>query len=200
MDKDDLTYIIKCARNGNEAPFNSFFDRVFKKIRTGLSSITGSQEDAKEVFLISMQKFWERFVINQEELPLNSTGYIFMMCKNAWLMQKRGLWGSVVYSEEQGRKANNLIENDVFDYQEDKDNIDSDHYTKHKALALALDELSPKCKTLIENELNPNIQLKDLQNELGYSNYQALVQAKYNCKKRLIKKVYEVLEKLKTVI
>ena len=46
-------------------------------------------------------------------------------------------------------------------------------------------------------KITNQIKLKDLQDDLGYSNYQALVQAKYNCKKRLVQKVYEVLNNLK---
>ena len=42
-----------------------------------------------------------------------------------------------------------------------------------------------------------NIKLNDLQQEMGYANYQALVQAKYNCKKKLVKKVFEALTNLK---
>lgn len=30
----------------------------------------------KDIYVVSMQKFWERFVINQEKLPDNATGYI----------------------------------------------------------------------------------------------------------------------------
>ena len=73
----------------------------------------------------------------------------------------------------------------------------NENLLRHKALATAIDLLSPKCKTLIEAELDNTIRLKDLQYDLGFTNYQALVQAKYNCKKRLIKKVYEVLTNLK---
>jgi len=49
---------------------------------------------------------------------------------------------------------------------------------------------------LIEAYLDPKTKLKDLQKTYGYVNYQALVQAKYNCKKRLKKKVFEILRTL----
>ncbi|MEW7280328.1 hypothetical protein ABW636_17185 [Aquimarina sp. 2201CG1-2-11] len=195
VNSTDVKYIIDCAKKGDEQPFNNFFDSAFQKIRTGLCTITKSEEDAKEVFIISMQKFWERFVINQEQLPHNSIGYIFMMCKNAWLMQKRNPWSSVSYSEDTIEKQKETAEESSL-VKEDKAYV-GEEFDRHKALAIALETLSYKCKALIENELDINTPLKELQETLGYDTYQALVQAKYNCKKRLIKKVYEVLEKIK---
>ena len=39
--------------------------------------------------------------------------------------------------------------------------------------------------------------LVDYFESLGFETYQALIQAKYNCKKRLIKEVYRALSNLK---
>ncbi|WP_282089705.1 RNA polymerase sigma factor [Aquimarina algiphila] len=196
MDSIDVKYIIECAQKGNEAPFNTFFNLTYKKIKPKLLSLTNSLDDSQEIFIISMQKFWERFVINQENLPHNSTGYIVTMCKNAWLMQKRSKKNVLISVE-------NSLANQVFKSQDiEVDSIEESQTTenikllRHKALIEALNMLSDKCRLLIENELNNDRKLKDLQEELGFKNYQALVQAKYNCKKRLVRKVYEVIEKL----
>ncbi len=196
MDSIDVKHIIECAQKGNELPFNTFFDLTYKKIKPKLLSLTKSLDDSQEIFIISMQKFWERFVINQENLPHNSTGYILTMCKNAWLMQKRSKKDTFISVE-------NPLEYQVLKQQDTQvDGIEESHTTeniellRHKALVQALNMLSDKCRSLIENELNDDRKLKDLQEELGFKNYQALVQAKYNCKKRLVRKVYEVIEKL----
>ncbi len=193
MDSTDITYIIECAQKGNELPFTTFFDHTFQKLKSKLFSLTKSKDDSQEIFILSMQKFWERFVINQEDPPHNSIGYVFMMCKNVWLMQKRNKANAVVFIEDSpGDQQKNSTSNSI----EDAIAKEDEELLKHKALEEALNSLSSKCKILIENELNRDQRLKDLQEELGYSNYQALVQAKYNCKKRLVKKVYEVIEKL----
>lgn len=197
MTESDIKKIIDSAINGNEFPFDRFFEDTFQKLLPKLNFLTKSKENSQEVFTISMHKFWERFVINQEKLPHNSIGYIYMMCRNAWLLQKRQPWNAVTLSEEPDTftvKKNNdydpVIEEEI------KEDMDED-LLRHKALVTAIDLLSPKCKALIEAELDDSIRLKDLQDDLGYSNYQALVQAKYNCKKRLVKKVYETLTNLK---
>ncbi|MEW7292973.1 RNA polymerase sigma factor [Aquimarina sp. 2304DJ70-9] len=197
MDSTDITYIVECAQKGNELPFTTFFDHTFQKLKSKLLSLTKSKNDSQEVFIISMQKFWERFVINQEEPPHNSIGYIYMMCKNAWLMQKRNKANNMMSIEESPEflytkeidVQSNTIEEVIAN--------EGEELLKHQTLAEALKLLSSKCRALIENELDNDRQLKDLQEEFGYNNYQALVQAKYNCKKRLILKVYEVMVQLK---
>jgi len=197
VDTTDVTYVVRCAQEGNELPFNIFFEDVFQKIRLKLLSFTKSVEDSHEVYIISMQKFWERFVINQEDLPHNSIGYILMMCKNAWLMQRRGKINRFVSVENPAEYQAPMLEDPQSEIIEDNLEEQDNELIQHKALVLAINSLSEKCKALIENEMDADMQLKDLQEELGYSNYQALVQAKYNCKKRLIRKVYEALEKLR---
>ncbi len=197
MDQSDLKKIIDSARNDNEFPFDRFFEDTFQKLLSKLKFLTKSEENAKEVFVISMQKFWERFVINQEELPLSSVGYIYMMCRNTWLLRKRKPWNAVTLSEESEVFRNDEEnEHDPTKESEIKEEMNED-LLRHRALSIAMNLLSSKCKLLMEAELDNTIRLKDLQEELGFGNYQALVQAKYNCKKRLVQKVYEALNTLK---
>lgn len=197
MNTKSIEKIVKEAIAGNELPFNRFLEDLYKYLSPKLYSLTNSKAEADDIFITSMQKFWERFVMNQEKLPHNSEGYVYMMCKNAWLMSKRHPWSSVV------------LHNTLYEYHNTTDDTikEKNHFNqeteqewlKMKALSEGLESLSPKCKTLIETEIDQNTKLKDLQDTLGYKNYQALVQAKYNCKKRLIKKVYEIMNRMKTV-
>lgn len=195
MSKNNLKEIIESAIIGNEFPFNRFFEETFKKLLPKLTFLTKSEDDAQDLFLISMHKFWDRFVINQEELPHNSTGYIYIMCRNAWLRQKKP-WNTVNIDDNASQKYAASNEKEYNINIELKIHLDDD-LLKHKALSIALEQLPEKCKRLIESELNPEIRLKDLQEDLGYTNYQALVQAKYNCKKKLIKKIFEIIIDLK---
>ncbi|MDO7135437.1 hypothetical protein [Algibacter lectus] len=196
MTEINIKKIIDSAVNGNEFPFNRFFEDTFKKLLPKLTALTNSRDDAQDVFITSMHKFWERFVIKQEELPLNSIAYIYMMCRNAWLHKKRQPWNSVILVDNNAYNLNKA-KNDILVTEQEKIDLENDISLKHKALSIAINELCDKCKKLIEAELDNNIKLKDLQQEMGYNNYQALVQAKYNCKKRLVKKVTEALINLK---
>ncbi|WP_139062490.1 RNA polymerase sigma factor [Aquimarina megaterium] len=193
MNSSKLKKIIEQAIQGNELPFDRFVKDLFEQLKPKLLSLTQSQQEAEDIFIGAMQKFWERFVVLQEKLPENSIGYIFVMCKNNWLISKRHPWNSVVLketiSEDQKFNDHNNNINDSLE------NLEIEWLQK-KALSEALDSLSQKCKTLMQTEIDSDTKLKDLQEQLGYVNYQALVQAKYNCKKRLIKKVYEIFEQL----
>lgn len=189
-----LEKIIYQARLGNELPFNGFLKDIFLRLRPKLVSLTNSDQETEEIFLLSMQKFWERFVINEESLPQNPVGYVFIMCKNAWLMSKRHPWNAVLLKENIG--DHQITQETSYNLADEPKEYLELEWLKKRALSEALDTLSPKCRTLMQSEIDPNIRLKDLQKSLGFNNYQALVQAKYNCKKRLIKKVYEVFDQL----
>ncbi|KAA1247536.1 RNA polymerase sigma factor [Aquimarina sp. RZ0] len=198
MADERMEQIISKAIQGNELPFNTFLKETFTALLPKLLVLTKSRDEAKEVFIISMQKFWECFVIKQQKLPHNSIGYIYIMCKNAWLLQKReqeriAVLNNEIIHTQVDNQINESPENSAFDREMEAE----EHTLKHKALTMALETLSPKCKTIMETDLDPKNQLKSLQEPLGYTNYQALVQAKYNCKKRLVKKVYELLNQLK---
>ncbi|MBQ4818909.1 hypothetical protein [Aquimarina sp. MMG016] len=194
MNKNKLEKIIEQAIQGNELPFDRFLKDLFEQLKPKLLSLTQSRQEAEDIFIAAMQKFWERFVIRQEKIPENSMGYIFVMCKNNWLISKRHPWNSIVLKEvlSEDHKLNDQHNLNADDPME---NLEVEWLQK-RALSQALDTLSEKCKTLMQSEMDPNTKLKDLQRQLGFQNYQALVQAKYNCKKRLIKKVYEIFDQL----
>ena len=81
----ELVNVIKEARDGNELPFNKFLKKTFTDLKKQLISLSKSEPKAEDVFIEAMQKFWERFVVQEHELPSNPKGYIFMICKNIWL-------------------------------------------------------------------------------------------------------------------
>jgi len=196
-DNEQIKSILDNAIKGNEIPFNRFFKNTFDSLLPRLKHFIESEEEAKEIFVITMQKFWECFVIKQQKVPSNCIGYIYIMCKNTWLLQKKKYNNTIPINDQILNYYKNLS-NDTNENEFISDELmNDDQFLKHKALTKAIEDLSPKCKTLIEVDLDPDIKLKNLQKTLGYDNYQALVQAKYNCKKRLIKKVYDIIYELK---
>ncbi len=196
MEKHEVQTIIDHAIQGNYFPFNRFFEETFQTLHPKLERLTTTEEDIKDMYLVSMQKFWERFVLQQEAIPDNSVGYIYRMCKNAFLLKKREAWASVILSEDPMMDQAVQWE-DTLGNEEEKRDAHAE-FLQFKALEIALETLSPKCKALMEEALDTETKLKDVVDTFGYTNYQALVQAKYNCKKRLVKKVAEVLQALTT--
>lgn len=195
MNRNKLEKIVEQARQGNELPFDYFFKDLFKRLQPRLLSLTKSPQETEDIFISAMQKFWERFVIQEEKLPMNSLGYVYQMCKNNWLMKKRNPWNSFTLKDDL-HLLSNREQSGTTNTDDSIEDLEQE-WLQNKALSEALDSLSDKCKTLMQYETNPEIKLKDLQQELGFKNYQALVQAKYNCKKRLMKKVFEIFNQLK---
>ncbi|WP_152537442.1 sigma-70 RNA polymerase sigma factor region 4 domain-containing protein [Aquimarina pacifica] len=179
---------------GEKIPFDRFLETTFDALYPKLYTLTKSKADCDDIFMISIYKFWEKFVASQEKLPYNIQGYIFMMCKNAWLMKKRAPWENKVSGND---SIENFEKEDISIQPEEDAEVQKIQFLRQKALSLAIDDLCGKCKKLIESQLAQGVNQKELQNELGYTTYQALMQAKYNCKKRLVKKVIEKLEILK---
>ena len=191
MIKYDVDQIVEKAINNDLRPYNKFVDNLYKEFYPKLIHLTKSKNHANEVYSLAMEKFWERFIAKQETLPLKPINYIYIMCKNAWIAEVSNHWNAKKTSlsseiSEKEKTIENLFEDDS-----------EDNFLIQKSLTLGLEKLSPKCKCLIEHQLNSDKSVAELQNELNLNSYQAVVQAKYNCKKKLIKLVYNIFQSLK---
>ncbi len=192
MNHTNFSHVFEAAQNGNSKDFNHFFAQVKQKCQPKLLQLTKSQFDADEVFAQVLLKFWERFVEGKQELPSqNIEGYIYRMCINAFHnMQRKRKNERVDYKEEFDR-----------DISEGEHKSDEDLWeelitdeVKHTSLRNAIANLCQKCKTLYTYLINGE-KLKNIWEELGYKNYQGIVQAKYNCKKELKRKFFVELNK-----
>jgi len=64
-------------------------------------------------------------------------------------------------------------------------------------LKKAINLASDKCKKIIELHLEGGLTLREIWKKLGYKSYQAIVQTKYNCKKKLGNYIFLELNKEK---
>lgn len=183
-----LKEVVTHAKNGNELPFNDFLKQTFRGLQKQLITLTQSESKAQDVFIEAMQKFWERFVIEDNELPKNPKGYIFTTCKNICRMEKRNKWSQVILKDS-------FSDSDF--YRSSQEEIPDEMELKKQSLAMAMRAISDKCKQLMELSMDASVKLVDCLEILGFETYQALVQAKYNCKKRLTKEVFIAYYKLK---
>lgn len=194
MDSSNLKEILKQAKKGQTKDFNEFFVEAYAKCKPKLLQLTKSQFDTDDLFAEVMAKFWERFVIKEETLPTeNINGYIYRMCINAFHNMKRKQNSEKLdffhnlpdkISEEEGNDDDlwNELKNDE---------------VKYTAFQNAIKKLCDKCKSLFDAILFEGKKLKDLWEPMGYKNYQLIVQAKYNCKKKLTRYFFIELENLK---
>lgn len=192
MNPTHFSHAFEEAQNGNSKDFNHFFALIKQKCEPKLMQLTKSKVDADEVFAQVLLKFWERFVDGKAALPTeNIEGYVYRMCINAFHnMQRKRKNERMDYKEEFGK---NITEGEHKSDEDLWEELRTDE-AKYTSLREAIANLCEKCKTLY-NYLMDGKKLKDIWEQLGYKNYQGIVQAKYNCKKELKRKFFIELNK-----
>jgi len=200
MNREDWQHIVNEARNGNELLFNNAVTSNYgKHFYNVIVDITRDDQLTKEIYIIAMTKFWERFILWGEPLPeSNINGYIYTISKNAFFeknrkanTEKHGFIKSSGNIEILEKYHSHVHQSNSVDIEEiGKDRDESLHQ-----LHLAIQSLDIKCKKIIELNILQNITLAKLKDELGITGtYNAIVQKKKRCLnhlRRLLQKEFQ---------
>ncbi len=175
--------IFEKAILGDEKAFNLFFNKSWQQMRLSLISLTSSEEEANHIFVKGMTILWENFIVQKKDPPENIQAYLYIICKNEWLAERKIknndpilLPIDDIYGE--------LEEVENPSIKELKEAEEQDLGIK-KLLKKAVENASEKCRKIIDLHIYQGVRLKKIWQSLGYASYQAIVQAKYNCKKKL---------------
>ncbi len=208
MGKYDWNHIVNEGRVGNEAPFNALLQPLYDAdFKWQLLKVTQSEEMAFEVFLNAMTKFWERFILKKEHLPKgNIKGYIHNMARNNFLDLKRkdnrksNLKTVELDDTLLGFSAKGLSEENMYVNRQESVDGQTSENRKLRSLSTAIGKLCDDCKTLIERNVFEGEKLKSLKIEMGYTgSYQAIVEKKKRCIKKLTKLFFVELNQMKGV-
>jgi len=195
MNRETWQHVVDEARNGNEALFNKAVTSNFRdQFYMSILKTVHEEELTHEIYNFTMFKFWERFILRGEDLPeSNIDGYIYQMSRNAFYEIKRqksnqrNLNTVSMESQELIEKYKDLSTSDHLDYDQsttDKSNL---HYTLHEAVR----SLDDKCQEIINRHIIEGNSLVQLKEEMAmYGSYNAIVQKK----KRCIRKLYKLLQ------
>lgn len=190
---------IEASRNGNDTLFSkavsSSFEEHFSK---AIQKITQDKRVTKEIYISTMTKFWERFILCGEDLPKsNINGYIFQMAKNAFFeikRKKRTYKHSFIQSVdilEIVEKYNHVVT--------DAGSLEATSVEQQEDITInqihaAVQSLDPRCQQIIEKNIIKNISLTQLKKELGIDGtYNAIVQKKKRCLSALKKRLFTLL-------
>lgn len=184
--------IIAEARIGNEQPVNRFFEDLYVKFKPRLMSITHSAQDADDIFMETIYKFWRDFVQGSKKMPDNIDGYLYVAAKNIWLDQLRKKARRQTVPIEYSHAMNAAVEPDV-EYQQEFMEQEEIEQKKQIAWKKAVRQMCDKCRQIYQEHIINNQKLSKLWEKLGYKNHQGIIQAKYNCKKELTKLFFEAL-------
>jgi DNA-directed RNA polymerase specialized sigma24 family protein len=178
---------------GDNKLFNKLFLELYEsKYKTALRKFVAESYEVEEVYTITMTKFWERFVVQREELPnTNIEGYIYRMAYNAHFHRSR--YGRkekpTDFSSENEPGISKLVQS--VEYPNYLKQSEQDSLMRSKLLQVAIDKLDEVCKRIISENVMGGMKLKELDSELSLKgSYSALVHKKKRCIKLLTKLIY----------
>lgn len=191
MTQEKWITIIERFKAGQEKSFEKALIPYYKKNQFQLFKITQSKEDAWTIFVESMVNFRERFLLNAERVPNNINGYIFQSQRNIWIdicrkrNKKRQIKTKAVeVAQLEGALGFGNVATAPEYHWEEQESEES----RLKSLEIAISKLCDNCRQLIERNVFDKIKLKVLREEMNYtSSYQAIVEKKKRCIKKLTK-------------
>ncbi len=199
MNLNDYQTLIESSRQGDKLAFTKFYESIYKNIKAALVLKMKSPQQVEEIFADAMVRFWEKFIHYGQPLPGNNPeGYVYRMCLNAWLDLKRKKSVEKLYpadamtDELLGKNASGEGELPPESNLKMAVQLEELH---HRALSETIKKLCDKCRALYDEHIVGAKKIVDLWKALGYKNYQAMVMAKYNCRKKIARIFYGELER-----
>lgn len=194
MKHKELLHMIDEAREGNDRPFNNFFNQLYASCKTQLlKNYANSEEEVLEAFVVSMSKFWQRFVVEKKPLPnRNIKGYIVNMTKYYLIDEQRRKSKNKIFPlapETAGGVDYDKTEEDFW-----REQAMEDKYLE--ALKIAIFKLNTGCRKLFHLVLKGIEKPKDLYIPLDYKNPRTVGTVKSKCIKRLKIEILKELDRL----
>jgi len=206
MSNEEWNLIICQSQNGSDSAFNKAVAKLFiNEFRQKLLRMTKDPERSREIYTLSITKFWERFVLRCEPLPKkNIKGYIYLMCKNAYLDELRKE-SSLLKNRNSIQDAQELVDtysksmyenkliNEIIDAKDDKQLL-------LRKLYESINNLEQVCQDIIFRNIYNKEKLKDIKEELGFmGGYQSIVDKKKRCIKKLTKVFFSSLKQIEDI-
>ncbi len=187
--------VFKQAVRGDTKAFNYFFQKSWGALQKPLISLTGSEKEASNFFVRGMTILWEHCTREGNPAPHNSNAYLYTICRNEWRLEKRQEQNKF-YITDINSIHKEIADAETMTAEEVKYKEEQELFIE-RILAEAIDKISEKCKKIIELHINGKQRLREIWQSLGYKSYEAIVQAKYNCKKKLGDYIFLQLNKRK---
>jgi len=182
--------VVAAYKDGNERPFDQLLIKEYhKEHKPRLLSLTRSADDAWLIYVEAMLKFRDKFVLSDLPLPNNPDGYINRMERNIWIdiCRKRNKKRQIHYVDIEVKQLGAMLTTAVAEYDPLFEKV-SNEETYLAALEIAIGKMCDKCREIIEKNIFQNIKLKTLKVEMNYTgSYQAIVEKKKRCIKKLTK-------------
>lgn len=168
--------ILEGILNHDPEVINSLYRHCFPKIEKMVLRNGGDNGNAKDIFQDAMIIIYRKICNNDLSLSCRLSTYIYAICKNLWIQDKRG--GKYI--------LNSPVEE--FDMVSDAGPVNDYEQKIMEIFDRQFARLSKDCQRILQMHFKGR-KIEDIRKALNYSNIHHAMDRKYRCKSSLIKKI-----------
>jgi len=172
------TDLITGIRNHDSAILRHVYEIHYPIIEGYIIHNQGSREQARDIFQDAMIIVYKRIKSNELELSCKFGTYLYAICKNIWMQERKKYLQRLEKLRLQPLEVNDpgpaddpLLQNHL-----------TDLFNKH------FDALSKDCQKILSMYFN-NFSVEDIRAAMNYKDLHHTADRKYRCKKSLINRI-----------
>jgi len=170
--------LINGIRNHDSSILEYVYNTYYPIIEGYITHNQGSREQARDIFQDAMIIVYKRIKSNELELTCKFGTYLYAICKNIWMQERKKYLQRTQKLREQPLEVNDpgpaddpLLQNHL-----------TDLFNKH------FDALSKDCQKILSMYFN-NFSVEDIRAAMNYKDLHHTADRKYRCKKSLINRI-----------
>ena len=170
--------LIKGIRNHDSSILEHVYNTQYPIIESYITHNQGSREQARDIFQDAMIIVYKRIKSNELELTCKFGTYLYAICKNIWMQERKKYLQRTQKLRQQPLEVNDpgpaddpLLQNHL-----------TDLFNKH------FDALSKDCQKILSMYFN-NFSVEDIRAAMNYKDLHHTADRKYRCKKSLINRI-----------
>lgn len=180
--------IIELIRKGDRSKAMEQAYRSFPLIKKMIFKSGGGEEDAKDVFQDAVIVFYRQALKPDFVLTSAVSTFLYSVSRNLWLKKLRDHQSKITVLPE------NLYEEAPELGEEPYEELD-----QIKTVSTVLEGLGNPCKKILQLFYFEKVSMRDIGNQLGYSNEKTVKAQKYKCMERAKKYAQEHFAHLKNI-
>ena len=166
--------------DGSDDALSQVYRRYFPMILHFVTTNSGSEEDAKDIYQEALIVLYEKVRSGSLELHCQLKTYLYSVGRRLWLKQlgqRSRFMVRDVETPATDEWATGQIDNDLTEHEERDRQFD--------LMADSLDRLGEPCRTLLDDFYIQHLSMQDITEKFGYTNADNAKTQKYKCLMRL---------------
>jgi RNA polymerase sigma factor (sigma-70 family) len=164
--------LIAALKEGREDALLQLYRDNYTSVRNYITRNNGTYDDAEDVLQDAVIVVWEKVKLNQLELHVKLSTFVFAVVKNKWLKQLRKN-GRIDYVEEHFKSPSVEV---------NEEQMVDERVTLVKDMVEKLDDV---CKKLLTYFYYHEMEMDKIAENMGFANANVAKSKKYQCFKKL---------------